>query len=164
VKASINGITIGYDDVGSSENALVLVHGHPFDRSMWRPQDDHISRQDAGSGRISGKAAESAKISRKDAKTQRRQEIGCWRVIAPDLRGYGESSVVPGKTTLDVFVRDIAGLLDYLDIEEVVIGGLSMGGQIVMEFCRLCPERVRGILLAATFPKQRQKRAKATVR
>jgi pimeloyl-ACP methyl ester carboxylesterase len=75
-----------------------------------------------------------------------------WRVIAPDLRGYGQSSVVPGKTTLDVFVRDIAGLLDYLDIQEVVIGGLSMGGQIVMEFCRLYPGRVRGILLAATFP------------
>src|SRR5262249_29712603 len=34
----------------------------------------------------------------------------------------------------------------------VVIGGLSMGGQIVMEFCRLFPQRVRGILLAATFP------------
>lgn len=76
-----------------------------------------------------------------------------WRVIAPDLRGYGESSVVPGKTTLDLFAHDIAALLDQLNIREVVIGGLSMGGQIVMEFCRLYPERVRGILLAATFPR-----------
>ena len=32
-----------------------------------------------------------------------------------------------------------------------MIGGLSMGGQIVMEFCRQCPERVRGVLLAATI-------------
>jgi pimeloyl-ACP methyl ester carboxylesterase len=69
----------------------------------------------------------------------------------PDLRGYGESTVVPGKTTLDIFASDIAGLLDELGIREVVIGGLSMGGQIVMEFSRLYPERVRGILLAATF-------------
>jgi pimeloyl-ACP methyl ester carboxylesterase len=74
-------------------------------------------------------------------------------VIAPDLRGYGESSIVTGKTTLDIFAHDIAGLLDQLNIREVVIGGLSMGGQIVMEFCRLYPERVRGILLAATSPK-----------
>lgn len=32
-----------------------------------------------------------------------------------------------------------------------VLGGLSMGGQIVMEFCRLCPDRVRAVLLADTF-------------
>jgi pimeloyl-ACP methyl ester carboxylesterase len=119
--ASINGITIGYDDAGAGQNALVLVHGHPFDRSMWRPQVEEILRKG-------------------------------WRVIAPDLRGYGESSVIPGKTTLDVFATDIATLLDQLDIREIAIGGLSMGGQIVMEFCRLYPERVRGVLLAATFP------------
>jgi pimeloyl-ACP methyl ester carboxylesterase len=83
-------------------------------------------------------------------------------VIASDLRGYGESSVVPGKTTLDIFARDIAGLLDHLNIWEVVIGGLSMGGQIVMEFCRLYPERVRGVLLAATFPKAETEEGKRT--
>jgi pimeloyl-ACP methyl ester carboxylesterase len=107
-------------------------------------------------------------MSAKDAKTQRLNRVAqdpihyegsgkigsaSWRVIVPDLRGYGQSSVVPGKATLDIFARDIAGLLDYLKIGEVVIGGLSMGGQIVMEFCRLYPERARGILLAATFPK-----------
>jgi pimeloyl-ACP methyl ester carboxylesterase len=113
--ASING-------VGSGENVLVLVHGHPFDRSMWRTQVEAFARTS-------------------------------WRMIVPDLRGYGESSIVTGKTTLDIFAHDIAGLLDRLNIREVVIGGLSMGGQIVMEFCRLYPERVRGILLAATSPK-----------
>jgi pimeloyl-ACP methyl ester carboxylesterase len=120
--ASINGVTIGYDDAGSGENVLVLVHGHPFDRSMWRTQVEAFARTS-------------------------------WRMIVPDLRGYGESSIVKGKTTLDIFAHDIAGLLDRLNIREVVIGGLSMGGQIVMEFCRLYPERVRGILLAATSPK-----------
>jgi pimeloyl-ACP methyl ester carboxylesterase len=118
---SVNGITIGYDDVGGGTNALLLVHGHPFDRSMWRPQIEAIGR------------------------------LG-WRVIVPDLRGYGESTVVPGKTPLDQFARDVAALLDQLGIQSVVIGGLSMGGQIVMEFCRLFPARVRGVLLAATFP------------
>src|SRR5260221_13797764 len=43
--------------------------------------------------------------------------------------------------------------LNQLNIQEIVIGGLLMGGQIVMEFCRLYPERVRGILLAATSPR-----------
>jgi pimeloyl-ACP methyl ester carboxylesterase len=120
--ALVNGITIGYDDAGTGENVLVLVHGHPFDRSMWRPQIEAVAGSD-------------------------------WRVIAPDLRGYGESSLVTGRTTLDIFARDIAELLDELGIGRVVIGGLSMGGQIVMEFCRLYQERVRGVLLAATFPR-----------
>ncbi|MGW9593949.1 alpha/beta fold hydrolase [Streptomyces chartreusis] len=113
------GITLGYEDEGSGM-PVVLVHGHPFDRTMWRPQVEHFSQ--AG-----------------------------WRVITPDLRGYGESMVVPGRTTLDVFARDIAGLLDHLGIDRFVLGGLSMGGQIVMEFHRLFPDRVRGLLFADTF-------------
>ncbi len=119
--ASVNGITIGFDEVGEGHNTLLLVHGHPFNRSMWRPQ--------LGAAREAG-----------------------WRVLAPDLRGYGETTVVPGKTPLNVFAADLAALLDHLDIEDVVIGGLSMGGQIVMEFARRYPRRVRGIVLAATFP------------
>ncbi|UKY53609.1 alpha/beta fold hydrolase [Streptomyces inhibens] len=112
-------ITVGYEDEGSGD-PLVLVHGHPFDRSMWRPQIAHFSR----SGR---------------------------RVIAPDLRGYGQSTVVAGKTPLETFVRDIVRLLDHLGIERFVLGGLSMGGQIVMEFYRLFPDRIRALLLADTF-------------
>jgi pimeloyl-ACP methyl ester carboxylesterase len=142
-KALVNGVTIAYDDVGKGENVLVLVHGHPFDRSMWRPQVEWISRS-AGRRENSRKAA---KLQREERGT----EPGSCRVIVPDLRGYGESSIVSGKTTLDVFARDIAGLLDYLGVAEVVIGGLSMGGQIVMEFCRNYPERVQGVLLAATI-------------
>lgn len=115
--ASANGVRLAYDDAGSGQETLVLIHGHPFDRTMWAPQMD----------------------------------LGC-RVIAPDLRGYGQSEIVPGKVTLDVFARDIAALLDGLRIRRAVLGGLSMGGQIVMEICRLFPERVRGVLLAATFP------------
>ncbi|MEU8781718.1 alpha/beta hydrolase [Streptomyces sp. NPDC048637] len=112
-------ITVGFEDEGSGE-PLVLVHGHPFDRSMWRPQTEHFSR--AG-----------------------------WRVIAPDLRGYGESTVIPGTTPLEVFARDLLALLDRLGAERFVLGGLSMGGQIVMECYRLFPERIRGLALADTF-------------
>ncbi len=120
-RAALRGVSIAYEDMGEGQNVLVLVHGHPFNRSMWRPQIAAL-------------------------------RDSAWRVIAPDLRGYGETTVVPGKTTLDVFAADIAALLDHLGIPDVVIGGLSMGGQIVMEFCRGYPARVRGVLLAATFP------------
>lgn len=116
--AIIGDITVGYDDEGTGD-VLVLVHGHPFDRSMWRPQVERFSH--AG-----------------------------WRVVAPDLRGYGESTVVPGKTTLDVFARDIAGLLDRLGVDQFVLGGLSMGGQVVLECHRLFAHRLRGLILADT--------------
>ncbi|MFK0260162.1 alpha/beta fold hydrolase [Streptomyces angustmyceticus] len=112
-------IAVGYEDEGSGE-ALLLVHGHPFNRSMWRPQTERFSR--AG-----------------------------WRVIAPDLRGYGDSAVVPGTTPLATFARDLVDLLDHLGIERCVLGGLSMGGQIVMECYRLFPERIRGLVFADTF-------------
>jgi pimeloyl-ACP methyl ester carboxylesterase len=120
--AVVNGVTVAYDDEGSGDGTpVVLVHGHPFDRSMWAPQ-------------VSGAVAAGR------------------RVIVPDLRGYGASEVVPGITPLEVFARDIAALLDHLGVPEAVVGGLSMGGQIVMEFQRLFPERVAGLVLADTFP------------
>ncbi len=70
--ASINGITIGYDDAGAGENVLVLVHGHPFDRSMWRPQVEKISRQadfaQASAVRRPGYGGQVVGQGRKDAK------------------------------------------------------------------------------------------------
>ncbi|WP_367138440.1 alpha/beta fold hydrolase [Saccharothrix sp. HUAS TT1] len=114
----VNGIDIGYDDKGDGLPVL-LVHGHPFDRSMWRPQVERLSR---------------------------------WcRVVAPDLRGYGGTTVVPGTTPLGVFADDLVGLLDALGLERVVACGLSMGGQVVMELHRAHPERVRALILADTF-------------
>ena len=128
-RAFINQIDISYEDIGAGPNALLLVHGHPFNRTMWQPQLEHLLHRG-------------------------------WRVIAPDLRGYGGSSVVPGMTTLDDFASDLAALLDHLGINDVVIGGLSMGGQIVMAFSQLFPQRVRGILLAATFPQSETENGK----
>src|SRR5262245_45374780 len=90
------------DEAGQGQDVLLLVHGHPFDRSMWRPE----VRFGAGQG---------------------------WRVIAPDLAGYGESEGRQGPTTLDDFARDLVSLLDQLGVQHAVVAGLSMGGQIVME-------------------------------
>ncbi|MEU4744589.1 alpha/beta fold hydrolase [Actinosynnema sp. NPDC023658] len=114
----MNDIDIAYDDKGEGI-PVVLVHGHPFDRSMWRPQVERLSSR--------------------------------YRVIAPDLRGYGETTVVPGKTPLSVFAQDLIGLLDRLGLDQVVLCGLSMGGQIVMELHRTHPSRVRALVLADTF-------------
>lgn len=133
--AAVGGITVGYEDRGTGA-PLVLVHGHPFDRTMWAPQTATFGAARPGSG---------------------------WRVIVPDLRGYGASTVVPGVTPLETFARDIAGLLDVLGLgaERIVLGGLSMGGQIALEFARLFPERLRGLVLADTFAQGESAEGKA---
>ena len=51
-KVLVNGITIAYEDVGEGENVLVLVHGHPFNRTMWRPQVDWIANLNRARARI----------------------------------------------------------------------------------------------------------------
>jgi pimeloyl-ACP methyl ester carboxylesterase len=164
-KMLVNGITVAYEDVGEGDNVLVLVHGHPFNRTMWQPQMELFNRPRFEGGSSSQslveteheREADSIAVPKRafenedDEYEAEGRPSRAWRIIVPDLRGYGESAVVSGKTTLDIFASDIAGLLDELGIQQVVIGGLSMGGQVVMEFCRLYPERVRGILLAATF-------------
>ncbi|MFT7870429.1 MULTISPECIES: alpha/beta fold hydrolase [Amycolatopsis] len=112
-------MNLAYDDLGSGQPVL-LVHGHPFDRSMWRPQAEHLAK--------SG-----------------------YRVITPDLRGYGTSPTQDKTTGLDVFADDLVELADQLELASFVLGGLSMGGQIVMQLVRDHPGRVEALLLADTF-------------
>ncbi len=74
-----------------------------------------------------------------------------WRVIAPDLRGFGESALGDAPVhTMELFARDLLGLLDHLDLRHAVVGGLSMGGYIAFALWALAPERVRGLALIDT--------------
>jgi pimeloyl-ACP methyl ester carboxylesterase len=73
------------------------------------------------------------------------------RVIAPDLRGHGETGPVPGEATMEVMADDMAALLDALKVKgRVVVGGLSMGGYVAQHFAHRYPERLAGLILAAT--------------
>jgi len=73
------------------------------------------------------------------------------RVVAPDLPGHGESDVPPGPYSMDGFADTCLSLLDALGITEpVVLGGLSMGGYVAFAAWRRHPERIAGLILAAT--------------
>jgi len=74
-----------------------------------------------------------------------------YRVIAPDLRGFGASGVTAGKVTMEQLAGDLAALLDALGIDEpVVVCGLSMGGYVTWQFWRKYPARVRALVLCDT--------------
>jgi 3-oxoadipate enol-lactonase len=72
------------------------------------------------------------------------------RVIAPDLRGFGESPAAGETMTMDDYAWDLARLLGTLDETSAIVCGLSMGGYIAMAFATKYPAAVRGLILANT--------------
>jgi pimeloyl-ACP methyl ester carboxylesterase len=64
-----------------------------------------------------------------------------FRVIAPDLRGYGDSPVTPGTVPMAQLAADVGHLLDRKRIATAALAGLSMGGLVVMELAAAQPER-----------------------
>lgn len=97
---------------------IVLIHGFPFSRAMWRPQVEALKKE--------------------------------FRVISYDIRGHGRSPVGDGLFTIELFVDDLLGLLDELNISRAVLCGLSMGGYIALRAAERAPERLAGLILADT--------------
>ncbi len=106
---SINGINLAYEEAGSGP-AVVLIHGFPLCRKMWRPQMDALA------------------------------EAG-FRVIAPDLRGFGQSEAGPGGASIETFADDIVELMDHLGVGRAVILGMSMGGYVLLSLLDRYPQR-----------------------
>ena len=76
---------------------------------------------------------------------------GAFRVLVPDVFGFGESPLPAEEWTMDSMAEAIAALLDRLAIEgKIILGGLSMGGYIALSFAKRYPDRLRGLILADT--------------
>lgn len=73
-----------------------------------------------------------------------------FRVIAPDLPGYGESPPRGSIVTMRELADAVLELLDELALERATVTGLSMGGLVAMELGLGNPDRVDGLVLAAT--------------
>jgi len=73
-----------------------------------------------------------------------------YRRIALDLRGMGQSDAPDLGYSMATYADDLAGVLDALGEEGVVLCGLSMGGYIAFEFLRRYRGRVRGLILMDT--------------
>jgi pimeloyl-ACP methyl ester carboxylesterase len=84
--------------------------------------------------------------------TYQRSSVGSiYRVIAPDLRGHGHSAAPDGIYTVDEMADDVIEVLDSLQLtEQVVFGGLSMGGYLALSIAVRYPERVKGLMLMNT--------------
>ena len=106
---------------------VILLHAFPLKAEMWRPQLEAVPPG--------------------------------WRFIAPDLRGFGRAYLrrlmtedgAPALTVAD-YAADIFALMDALEMDDAVIGGLSMGGYVAFAMFRQAPARFAGMILADTRP------------
>ncbi|MBM4644289.1 alpha/beta fold hydrolase [Rhodococcus hoagii] len=71
-----------------------------------------------------------------------------YRVIAPDMRGYGRTDVPSDPREYDRrhTVDDMVGLLDALGIEQAVFSGHDFGAQLVWDLPNWAPGRVRALM------------------
>ncbi|HEU4835827.1 MAG TPA: alpha/beta fold hydrolase, partial [Pyrinomonadaceae bacterium] len=125
----INNIKLAYMDTGAGR-PIVLIHGYPFNRSLWTEQIPALSNSN--------------------------------RIIAPDLRGFGDSDASPDVSTMNRLAADVAALMDHLEIPRATIGGLSMGGYVALAFYKQFPSRVRALVLADTRAQADTEDAKQT--
>ncbi len=75
-----------------------------------------------------------------------------YRVITYNARGYPPSDVPvePAAYSQEHSVEDLYQLLSYLGIQQAYVGGLSMGGNVALNFGIAHPDMVRALVIAAT--------------
>lgn len=119
---TIDGDRLHWLEEGSGEPAVVLLHAFPLHAGMWTPQLTGLSDR--------------------------------FRVVAPDMLGFGGSDApdAPDAYSVDRWADGVAGLLDHLGLDRVVLGGVSMGGYVAFAFHRRHRRRVAGLVLADTRP------------
>jgi pimeloyl-ACP methyl ester carboxylesterase len=117
---SVNGTTLSYHERGRGGRNVALLHGFPLDSRMWEAQL-------AALGDAPG---------------------GC-RVVAPDLRGFGQSkSETP--FTIESLADDVHALLSAVGALPTVLVGLSMGGYVALAYAKKYPKDLRGLVLVDT--------------
>ncbi len=112
------GHRIEYDAYGEGERVLVLVHGLLMNRRMF----EHLGPALAREGN---------------------------RVICVDLLGHGRSDRPEDLRlySMPLFARQVAALLDHLELSSAVVGGTSLGANVALELAVRQPERVQGLFI-----------------
>ncbi|MBR5503224.1 MAG: alpha/beta hydrolase [Methanobrevibacter sp.] len=74
-----------------------------------------------------------------------------YQTLSYDLRAHGDSGDDGGMITIDLYRKDLYYLLKALDIEKAVFIGLSLGGNIALNFAINHPEMVNGLIVMSSF-------------
>jgi len=87
---------------------------------------------------------------------------GRYRVIRYDLHGHGESAPPPETPSLSMFARQLAGLMDHLEINRAALAGFSLGGMIARRFAQDFPTRSAALAILHS-PHRRTPEAQAAI-
>ena len=74
------------------------------------------------------------------------------RVLAVDLRGFGESESGDLPASMGTFADDVIAWMDGLDARRTLLAGLSMGGYVAFEIWRRAPSKIHALALLDTKP------------
>jgi pimeloyl-ACP methyl ester carboxylesterase len=112
------GHRIEYDSYGEGERVLVLVHGLLMNRRMYEGLGPALARRGN-------------------------------RVICVDLLGHGRSDRPEDLRlySMPLFARQVAALLDHLELPSAVVGGTSLGANVALELATRDPDRVRALFV-----------------
>lgn len=75
-----------------------------------------------------------------------------YRVIAPDMRGHGESPAPPPPWWIADFAVDVLRLFDHLGVKRAHVVGFSLGGMVAMEVAARAPERLSTLCIINAAP------------
>ena len=104
-----------------AQHTIMLLHGYAGVAETWEHQINHFALERG------------------------------FRVIAPDLRGHGQSDAPFTRYTMNELVQDILTIAETLELpERFILVGHSFGGSICAEFAAANPERLDKLVLIAT--------------
>ena len=99
-----------------TKNTIVLVHGLSSNYTRWSEFIDHTRLKQG------------------------------WNILAPDLRGHGDS-MTRRHVTLELWADDLSNILKHAGLEQAVIIGHSLGAHIALMFAKRHPKQTRGLVL-----------------
>lgn len=125
IEVTPDTVTLAYQDKGPRDGpVVVLVHGSPGDSGNFDQTDNALIPALADKG---------------------------YRVIAPDLPGFGHSDPYVPDYSNRAHARYVLALLDELDIDSAHFLGFSMGGGVCVQLFDLAPERVDSVTMLAAI-------------
>lgn len=74
------------------------------------------------------------------------------RVIAPDFRGHGKSSVASSPFSMQTLAKDIKALTEHLQLNKYQVVGFSLGGMVAFELALLCPADIVAMVIINSGP------------
>jgi pimeloyl-ACP methyl ester carboxylesterase len=117
-------------EVTGRGRAVLMSHGYSATRRMWNGQHAFLGER--------------------------------YRLISWDMRGHGQTDSPndPAQYSHALTVGDMKALLDHLGIQRAVIGGLSLGGTMSLEFWLAHPQMVEALIICDSGPGYRNAEAR----